>query len=100
MRRAPSRRMTSPFSSGLSTIACTSCAYSEGSPSRCGNGMVLARNARTFSGSACSMGVLNSPGAIVTIRMPCVLRSRAIGRVIPTTAAFDAEYAACPICPS
>lgn len=35
---------------------------------------------------------------MVTTLMPCLLRSLAIGNVIPTTPAFDAEYAACPIC--
>ena len=37
---------------------------------------------------------------MVTTRMRCSANSRAIGRVIPATPAFEAEYEACPICPS
>lgn len=40
------------------------------------------------------------PGAMVLTRIPMLDRSRAIGRVMPTIAPFDAAYAACPICPS
>ena len=38
IRIAPSRRMVSPFSMGLLTIASTICAYSAGRPRRAGNG--------------------------------------------------------------
>lgn len=37
------------------------------------------------------------PGAMVTTRIPCLARSLAMGSVMPTTPALDAEYAACPI---
>jgi hypothetical protein len=47
-----------------------------------------------------SIGVSNVPGAMVTTRIPNFASSRATGNVMPTTPAFDAEYAACPICPS
>lgn len=40
------------------------------------------------------------PGMMVLIRMPSFIRSRAIGKVIPTIPALDALYAAWPICPS
>ena len=39
IRRAPSSRIVSPFSIGLATIAATRSAYSDGRPSRDGNGM-------------------------------------------------------------
>jgi hypothetical protein len=47
-----------------------------------------------------SIGVPKMPGAIVMLRMPLRARSRAIGRVMPTTPPLEAEYAAWPICPS
>src|SRR6478609_7343062 len=37
---------------------------------------------------------------MVLTRMPTAERSRAMGRVMPTTPPLEAEYAACPICPS
>lgn len=40
------------------------------------------------------------PGAIVIIRIPRALSSRAIGSVIPTTAALEAATAVSPISPS
>ena len=46
------------------------------------------------------MGVSTSPGAIVFSRIADADRSRATGRVMPTTPPLDAEYAAWPIWPS
>ena len=83
---APSSRIVSPFSIGFSTMACTSIAYSAGRPRRCGKGTVEPRNFFTLSGSEASMGVSKRPGAMVITRTPSVLRSRAIGSVIETTA--------------
>ena len=40
---------------------------------------------------AASSGVLKMPGRMVLTRMPSLDRSRAIGRVMPTTPPFDAE---------
>jgi len=41
-----------------------------------------------------SIGVKNRPGAMVLIRIPLDANSRAMGSVMPTTAALLAEYAA------
>ena len=76
MRRAPSSLMVSPLSRGFSTMAWASWAYSSGLPSRWGNGMLLAKKTRTFSGSAASSGVSKRPGAIVTTRIPEKLKIR------------------------
>ena len=62
MRRAPSNRITSPFSKGFSTIHCTRWANSPGCPRRLGFGTVLARNVLTFSGRLAKSGVSNRPG--------------------------------------
>lgn len=61
MRRAPSRRITSPLRRGFSMMVCTRWAYSSGSPNRFGNGIVSARKLRTLSGRPSSSGVRNSP---------------------------------------
>jgi len=61
IRSAPSKRITSPFSIGFSTMHCTRCANSSGKPSRGGNGTVLDRNCRTLSGSVPSSGVSIKP---------------------------------------
>ena len=100
IRIAPSMRMTSPFSMTLCTISRTSDANSSGRPKRGGNGTIFASDAFTSGGSPSPIGVSNTPGAIVMTRMPCRASSRAIGSVMPTRPAFDALYAACPICPS
>lgn len=60
--RAPSKRITSPFSTGFRIIASTSKANSSGFPSRAGFGMVFAKNDLTFSGKLANKGVSNSPG--------------------------------------
>ena len=62
--------------------------------------MVAANDFCTSSGMPSTIGVQNTPGATVITRMPKRASSRAIGRVMPTTPPFDAEYAACPIWPS
>ena len=91
IRIAPSRRMTSPLSIGFAMIDRTSAAYSVGCPRRDGCGTCASSDERTSSGMPAIMGVSKMPGAIVTTRMRSFDRSRAIGRVIPATAAFDAE---------
>ena len=53
----------------------------------------------TFSGMPATIAVSNSPGAMLTTRIPYGARSRATGRVNPITPALLALYAACPICP-
>ena len=47
-----------------------------------------------------SIGVPKIPGASEQTRMPNIASSRAIGSVMPATAALVAEYAAWPIWPS
>ncbi|PAV74646.1 hypothetical protein WR25_25646 [Diploscapter pachys] len=44
-----------------------------------------------------SRGVSNNPGAIVMKRTPSSEKSLARGRVMPTIAPFEAEYADCPV---
>jgi len=68
-----------------------SAAYSAGSPRRLGKGTDAASASFTFSGAPCSSGVLNKPGRMVLTRMFSPIRSRAIGRVMPTTPALLAE---------
>jgi hypothetical protein len=63
-------------------------------------GMVASSALRTGSGSVASIGVSKVPGAMVHTRTPIEAWSRAIGKVIDTTPPLEAEYAACPICPS
>src|ERR687896_534422 len=75
-------------------------AYSSGRPRRGGNGIDAPSASRASWGRAASRGVSNSPGAIVQTRMPSRARSRAAGKVKPTTPPFDAEYAVWPIWPS
>ena len=50
MRKAPSRRMDSPFSISFSTMCCASAAYSSGRPNRAGNGTLLPSAAWTSPG--------------------------------------------------
>ncbi len=78
---------------GFATIDRTSAAYSEGRPSRGGNGTVASRLLRASSGNPAIIGVSNSPGAIVTTRIPNFESSRATGSVMPTTPALEALYA-------
>lgn len=59
--KAPSSRITSPFSIGFSIILCTNCANSAGSPNRFGNGVAFDKNAITLSGRFANKGVLNKP---------------------------------------
>src|SRR5699024_630097 len=91
IRMAPSRRIVSPLIIGLATTCATRAAYSAGSPRREGCGTCAPSEACASSGSEPSSGVLNSPGAMVFTRICREARSRAIGRVIPTTPPFDAE---------
>src|SRR5215475_1885549 len=100
IRKAPSRRITSPLSIAFSMMCLASAAYSAGTPSRAGNGTCAPSAFLMSSDRPASSGVSNKPGAMVTTRIPDRARSRAIGNVIPTIPPFDAEYAACPICPS
>ena len=90
MRIAPSRRITSPLSIGLATMCSTSAAYSSGLPSRDGCGTWAPSESCASCGSPSSIGVLNSPGAIVITRISLSARSRAIGSVMPTTPPLDA----------
>src|ERR1035437_9624004 len=91
IRSAPSRRIVSPLSIPFSTMWRASAAYSDGLPSRCGNGICAASALRFAWGKPASIGVSKVPGAIVQTRMPSDARSRAIGNVIETTPPFDAE---------
>src|SRR4029453_7678765 len=91
MRTAPSSRIVSPLSIAFWTISSASEANSGGRPSREGKGIVAASAWRAGSGISMRSGVSNRPGAIVTTRIPSFARSRAIGRVMPTPPAFDAE---------
>src|SRR5689334_14719 len=100
IRIAPSRRITSPFIIGLTTISRTSDANSDGRPSRGGNGTILPSASCTSGVRLAIIGVSKMPGAIVMTRMPERASSRASGSVMPTTPAFDALYAAWPIWPS
>src|SRR5688572_24869784 len=100
MRIAPSRRITSPFKTSFSTMWRTSAAYSSGRPRRGGKGTCAPSDARTSSLIPCSIGVSKIPGAMVITRMPKRASSRAMGSVMPFTPAFEAAYAAWPICPS
>ena len=63
----------------------TMAAYSGGLPRRLGNWVISISGIFTLSGAAFISGVLKMPGAMVLQRMPSGARSRAMGRVIPTT---------------
>ncbi len=91
MRMAPSRRIVSPLSIVFSAMWQTSAANSAGRPSLGGNGTCAPSDLRASSGSAASIGVSKMPGAMVRTRTPNFASSRAIGSVMPTTPAFDAE---------
>ena len=62
----------------------------EGGKEIYGKGIWAPSEARISSLMPCSMGVSKIPGAIVITRMPNFASSRAIGRVIPFTPAFEA----------
>src|SRR2546421_427010 len=83
--RPPSRRITSPFRYPFWHRWTTRAAKSSGVPSRFGKGTPAARAWRPSSGSRPSRGVSIAPGAIVRTRIPDGERSRAAGRVMPTT---------------
>jgi alkylation response protein AidB-like acyl-CoA dehydrogenase len=82
IRIAPSRRIVSPFSIGLRTIAATRSAYSAGSPILDGCGICALREARASAGSVIIIGVRKIPGAIVLTRICLSARSRAATIVI------------------
>ncbi|CKU27100.1 Uncharacterised protein [Mycobacterium tuberculosis] len=83
--------MTSPLSIGFSMMCRTSAPYSSGLPSREGCGTCWPSEALASAGNEASSGVSNRPGAMVTTRISLLARSRAIGRVMPTTPPLDAE---------
>src|SRR5215210_1388235 len=89
--KAPSSLIVSPFSIGFSTMWQARRAYSSGRPRRGGCGTCAPSASRASSGRPASRGVSNRPGAIVQTLMPRRARSRAAGRVRPTTPPFDAE---------
>ena len=90
IRKAPSNLITSPFKNRFRTMCSTSSAYSDGRPSRDGNGIPAPSEACTSGGNPSTIGVWNKPGAIVTTRTPARANSRAAGNVIATTPPFDA----------
>ena len=90
MRIAPSSRIVSPLSIGLSMIERAILAYSDGSPSRLGNGTCAPSERCASSGREASSGVRNRPGAMVHTRMPERANSRAMGMVMPTIPPLEA----------
>ena len=86
----PAARDLAQFGIRVVAIASTSRAYSSGRPSRDGCGTPAASATRNSSVMPASMGVSMMPGAIATTRIPNWARSRAAGRVSPTTPPFDA----------
>src|SRR5260370_22179842 len=90
IRRAPSRRMTSPFRYSFKRMCSTRAAYSAGLPIRAGNGTVLPSASCTSAGMPSSIGVSMMPGATVITRMPQRESSRASGNVIATTPPLEA----------
>lgn len=63
MRKAPSKRITLPFSVGMVKMLPTKCANSSGLPKRLGHGTLAPRSSLTASGSSSKRGVENNPGA-------------------------------------
>ena len=100
MRKAPSRRITSPLSIGF----CSTCWTSAANSPRCAEGRAgrgtAAPRQRASDGRPARSGVSNRPGAMVTTRMALSARSRAADRVSEATPPLLAAYAAWPICPS
>ena len=78
----------------------TNIAYSKGVPRRFGKTVVAIKLFCTSSLMPDNIAVANNPGAIVLTLIPLDANSLAIGKVMPTMPPFDAEYAACPTCPS
>ncbi len=68
-----------------------SIANSSGFPKRFGPATDANKPSLTFGETACIKGVSMMPGAIVITRIPTLDKSRAIGKVMPTTAPLDAE---------
>ena len=79
------------FDDSTSIMCSASEANSSACPSRCGNGIYAARLSCASCGRLASNGVRNSPGAMVSTRMPNCASSRAIGSVIATIPPFEAE---------
>jgi hypothetical protein len=71
-------------------MAITSLANSSGSPSRAGYGIAAASPACVSAGNSPSSGVRNSPGAMVSTRMPKRASSRATGSVSAAMPPLDA----------
>eukprot|EP00962_Isochrysis_galbana_P042484 scaffold15922_cov111-Isochrysis_galbana.AAC.3 len=90
MRTAPSNRSTSPLRYRFRMTDSTKAPNSSGRPKRLGKGMEAASPVLTSSFAPSIIGVSNTPGAIVTTRIPRGARSRAMGNVIPTIAPLDA----------
>ena len=61
-----------------------------GVPKREGKGTAAAKESCTSCGMPNIMGVPKMPGAMVMLRMPLRAKSRAIGKVMPTTPPLDA----------
>ena len=66
-------------------------AYSSALPRRLGKGTEAARASFTWGGAPFISGVEKMPGRMVFTRMPSPARSRAMGRVMPTTPPLEAE---------
>ena len=85
IRIAPSRRIVSPFSIGLATIAATSCANSLGLAEPARERDVRAeRRLRVAPGGPRAAACRRGPGRSSSTRIPRGARSRAAGSVMPT----------------
>src|SRR3990167_5680138 len=88
---APSKRMVVPFKYVFLAQVKTSSPNSlKGSPNLGGATTSAINPFLTSSGIIATIGVLNTPGAMVTTRIPKGPRSLAIGKVIPTTPPLEA----------
>lgn len=87
----PSKRITVPFNITFSIACLARLANSSGLPARRGNSIALSRLFLTLPPIMLVMRLSNRLGAMVTTRMPCRLRSLAMGRVMAVTAPLDAE---------
>jgi len=84
---APLNRTVSPFTYGQSRIHLTVFANSSGWPNRLGYTIPsLSRLRRVLAEKLAVMLLSNTPGAIVTTRMACRARSRAMGSVMDRSA--------------
>lgn len=93
-RPAPLSLIVSPFTYGVDKIHRMVCANSTGWPNL--RGYMIPSVSRLFRVLGAKLAVMllsKTPGAIVTTRMACLERSRAMGRVMDTSAPFVAEYA-------